>query len=370
MTLFLTIIELFAQGYGNYPMYRGPISYSASTSTIWQNGVRIDTLLRDLGVKEKVQVETESTKNKVRLIRQKKEVFDHFGRIIEFRNISKYGDWFHEADYTQKNKRITKSNHAYSETIRNDHNRIIKSYNVYFKRNGKISSQRLNTYTYKYDKWIIASYTNTSSKDTLEMELKQKYFYDNDTGAIIKRELYKKGKLNYTYVYDCSLADAVARPKKDSTRVCQNEATDDRGYTYYTRFSYKDSRTYKSVSVKNQKNQLVESYMYIIQGDQELPTYIFRKSDDSSYTERINYSNNLKRKKSRFISTIYKNKKGQMERIVDQFYFKDKLKSTNYSFFTYNNKGLIKSSSQEAISAKGKVTFHHSSNYYYSYFNS
>jgi len=372
LTLTFSFFSLFSQGKRTYfPNYLHSSPYGSNLHIKWENGISIDTLVKHLGVQTKCLVNTQTKKSNISIKEKQTVIYDPFGRIIEKSNITKRGNWFHKVDYTQKNKTIRETKYSYAITERNDSNRTIRNYSEYRNKKGKVKQQYLNTNTYTYGKWRTASFVNKSKKDTSEMLIKTKYYYSGDTGDLIKKELYKKGKLNYTYVYDCSLAEKIAQPKKDSTRVCQNKATDDRGYTYYTSYSYKENRTFKTVSVTNAEKKLIEYYRYIVIDGKELPTYIYKNTKDSSFSQNIYYSKNLKKKKHYYTNTAYKDKRGRTIRVVSLSYNKYKTVSTHYQYYKYNSNGLMKSSSYEHINSKnGKIYFQGSSDYYYTFFNS
>jgi hypothetical protein len=366
------LIQICAMGqYTNYPSYYSNcIGADCITNGNYIYGIyQIDTLARNHEVKEKVEIIEQSNRGENKLIRSTQVVYDEQGRKVKTYRTSQYGNYSTESDYATKNKIISKSSYSYSERRYNDSSQIISNLYVIKKKDGTTQSMRLSKSEYNHHGKLTSMQTSYKKKDTTLMRYRLKRYYRSDSGELTKIEYFNKGKISHTYVYDCDLTNQKAPPKKDSTRVCKNEATDDRGYTYYTSFSENQNRLYKTTHVYDPKNKLVESSQYIIKDGQELPFNIYRVNNDSSYNVSYQYNSNLKK----VTRTISRTNLYNPDKTISNSQIKITKKGKtdlHYIYFKYYKNGLMKESFDEFINHKSKVKRSFKQRFYYSFFNS
>jgi hypothetical protein len=136
----------------------------------------------------------------------------------------KLGNISEEINY-YKGKEISKTNSTY------DSLRILESY--FYKKGSKDFTR----------KWVYTYYPDKSKKSSV--------IYD------------AKGKVLYTWNYECKPEGELASKHKDTTEVCKNEEIDKDGNKITTsrRFNEK-GKPYKVVYKKNKNNQMLEYSVY------------------------------------------------------------------------------------------------------------
>lgn len=372
LLLAVFLFNLYAAGqYINFSSYyyncKGADCISNS---IYVYGIyQIDTLARNHQVKEKVEITEQRKRGDYKLSYSTQVIYDEQGRKTKTYRTSQYGSYSSEYDYTTKNKIISNSNFYYSERTYNDSSQIISNLYVFKKKDGKTQSMRLSKSEYNNHGKLTSMQYSYKKKDTMHMRYQLKRYYLNDSGELIKVEYFNNGKISHTYVYDCDLTNQKAPPKKDSTRVCKNEATDDRGYTYHTSFSENQNRLYKTTRVYDPKNKLVESSQYLIKDGQELPYNIYKINRDSSFNISYQYNSSLKK----VIRTISRTNLFNPDQTISNTQIKITKKGKtdlHYIYYKYYKNGLIKESFDELINHKGKVKRSYKQRFYYTFFSS
>jgi hypothetical protein len=148
-----------------------------------------------------------------------------------------------------------------------DSTRLLESY---FYKNGSKEFKR---------KWVYTYYPDKSKKSSV--------IYDS------------KGKVLYTWNYECKPEGQLAGKHKDTTAVCKNEETDKDGNKIITSRKFNEKgKPFKTVIKKNKNGQTIEYATF--QGNDKPSTY-YKYNDSGSFEEIIYY--NLKGKE--IYKTIY-----------------------------------------------------------------
>lgn len=328
-----------------------------------------DSLALSLGITSSTNVIFKNHKGEDQLSRYIKKEYDELGRLTKSEMMGKTWNNIRSASYNTLGVVETRSNHSYSKREYNSKNEILSSYYESFNKNGKIYFARLTKYSYTTNGKLKTILTN-QTKDTSILYPTVKYYYQNDTGSIIKRESFnKKGELTHTSVYDCNLTNFSSSKPKDSSVICNNIATDDRGFTYKTYINKTDKYEIKSVYTYDPQNVMVAYNKYSFYNNQQHLLSSYEKTKDSVIYKKYVYNKNFKKVK---YFTTQKSTLNDSSKIIfteKKEYFKNPKKTyTSIETYSYYSNGLLRQKMYETrnwknkIHSKGRSVFHY--NYY------
>ncbi len=337
-----------------------------STPMIREQYYMVDSMARALGIQDKVVTREYYKRGKRRLSYKTVRGYDNKGRLIKTQYTSPRYAYHSTSDYSVPQRITTRHSGYFKQSVYNDSNRLVSTYTRYNRKNNKLRSHYLTRYTYIGMRKNTTMHYSAKRKDTGVMRLSYRRYYQNDTGELVKMEYYRKGKVSHTYLYDCNLSQKKL-PKKNQSTICQNRATDDRGYTFITTFSRHENRTIKRVSVFNAHNKLVERTEHVVlePGEKLISRYV--RGKDSASTVYYRYSSNYSKVKGVHSRTLYYNRKNQVSRIHLIVRRKGKVHSERNTYFKYYSDGLIRESTNVRLNKKGKIKGKSINSYYYSF---
>jgi|GEM_PF-3566867 len=330
-----------------------------------------DTLLVANNIQTKLKQTEYIHKGKPYELYVQERKYDSLGR-----NVSSISNSKNEQPYITTHQYLPQSNITiitngdnyitYREAKFDNQENIISNYYVRKKKN-KIKSQCYYAYVYTENNKAIAQYY-TPKKDTSVQYIMYKRYYENDTGQLMKAEHYRKNKIFFTQIYECDLLKEV-KPGKDSSKICINKGTDDRGYTYTTNYTYNHNQTFKHVSITNPEKKLVSYKQYFVNNKmEEIEMYSMVYSKDSNIYKRLFYNRKYTKLKASDIQVTHftEDKKIAFKK---QSYVKHGKERQRVSYFKYYENGLVKSAITEFINRKGRRAEMHKERFYYIPFN-
>ncbi len=253
---------------------------------------------------------------------KKTYAYNTYGKINEVKSYNKKGNLTWESLYSfNLDTLVTEYLHK-------------RKQKVYSKRTIEYAGKKITSTAYYY-------------KSNPEPKTEYKYtFYDD--GSRKETNYYKKGKLKYTWNFDCKSEGEIVQKHKDTAQICSWIETDSEGRVIkWMQTTNEDNKIRKTKSIfenETDKNP-VAFYSYNFKG---ILVYSWEKSKE-------------KYKYSRY------NKKGELESVYESFYddlgreknnqwtsFKKSKKQTSKTEYQYNEEGL--KIAETFTNYKGKVT--------------
>ena len=294
--------------------------------------------------------------------------YDSLARAINTRQYSSKYSYTDNSVYNDSAKTIVrKGNRNYSENRYNENNNLVYQFYEYRKRNNKVYLRGLSRYHFNDSGKILLRESNFK-KDTFKIFPNAKYYYQNDTGQLEKKEYYKKGKLSKTYIYDCGYMPKIKPISKDSAYLCNNKTMDADGSITYTYINFSQGMQIKEVYKYNASKQLINRFSYVLKDDKELLTEMMVKSKDTILVKSIKYNKSYKKIKTTSEQINVMNSKGKVYLSQLSYQIKNNKPYTSLTVYDYLANGLLRQTMSENHNSKGKLIFKERCVYSYEYF--
>lgn len=238
-------------------------------------------------------------------------------------------------EYGKNNKELNVRKFKYNENGRE----------VYYEsyRKGKLNNKVFTTYNDKGQVIERAVYHKKSDVPKTRYEYD---FYEDKSQK--ETRFYKKGKLKYTWYYDCEPKGALEQAHKDTSTVCVKQELDSLGRKIYWRQETdSDNRiiTTRIIYSDTSNKKIAESLRTYSNGDtltywkKNINEFIYKQYDKGKITWEQH--------------TKY-NSFGEIWVLISSNYKRGKLKYRNESSYYYNEMNLL--SRKEYINSKGKIS--------------
>jgi hypothetical protein len=352
--------------YSNPKYFMGDIT--TPTSYKYKDYYSYDSLALELQLSSSSVTTLTAKKSKEKLLKYTNKKYDELGRLIHHSQYGENWNYKKSSSYEKQGVVITRSDNYYSERVYNSNNRIVRNYYENYNARGKKTYARLTKYTYQNNKIMLME--SSYKGDTQILYPTAKYFYQNDTGLLYKKEKYKKGILEHTTLYDCNLVTASKTKSKDSSTFCNNVSTDDRGYTYKTFINQTDKYEIKSIYTYNPANKLIAFNKYSLHDNQQHLIYSYELTKDTIFYKTFRYNKKFSKLKYAAVQKSLRNNTGKTiftEKV--EHFGNSKKKYTSIAVYSYFKNGLIKQSMFESRNWNDKIRKKSRKVYSYSFFN-